>query len=43
MLLVGQVDGPVVPVQVVVWPVHLTEAGQVEMVITVLEVIVELE
>jgi hypothetical protein len=42
VLLVGQVEGPVVPIHVVVWPVQVTDAGQVDIVTMVLEVIVEL-
>jgi len=38
-----QIVGPVVPVQVVVWPVHVTDSGQLEMVSRVLEVEVIVE
>jgi len=41
-LLVGQAEGPVVPLHVVVCPVQVTDAGQVEIVTIVVEVIVEL-
>lgn len=41
-LLVGHTDGPDDPLQVVVCPVQVTDAGQVETVMIVVEVIVEL-
>lgn len=41
VLCEGHEDGPAVPVQVDVWPVHVTEAGQVVSVMTVVEIIVE--
>jgi len=37
----GQEDGPEGPLQVVVWPVQVQEAGQVEMVVTDVTVVVE--
>lgn len=43
VLLEGQVDGPVVPVQVVVWPVQVTDAGQLVIVIIEVEVQVTVE
>lgn len=42
-VLVGHVEGPLVPVHVVVWPVQDTEAGQLEMVMMVVEVLVMVE
>jgi len=42
-VLVGHVEGPLVPVHVVVWPVQVTEAGQLEMVMMVVEVLVMVE